>query len=70
MDISSTSGLAGYAYTPSSNKTDTSAGLAMLNKANEMQADSAEQMIQSVTETTSSSQALPDHIGRNINITA
>ena len=70
MDISSTSGLAGYAYTPSSNKTDTSASLAMLNKANEMQADSAEQMIQSVTETTASSQALPDHIGRNINITA
>ena len=70
MDISSTSGLAGYTYTPSSNKTDTSASLAMLNKANEMQADSAEQMIQSVTETTSSSQALPDHIGRNINLTA
>ncbi|NVZ09140.1 YjfB family protein [Allochromatium humboldtianum] len=70
MDISSTSGLAGYAYTPSSNKTDTSASLAMLNKANEMQADSAEQMIQSVTETASSARALPDHIGRNINLTA
>ncbi|MBK1653093.1 YjfB family protein [Allochromatium vinosum] len=70
MDVSSTSGLAGYTYTPSSNKTDTNTSLAMLNKANEMQANSAEQMIQSVTETTASSQALPDHIGRNINITA
>lgn len=70
MDISSTSGLAGYAYTPSSNKTDTSAGLAMLNKANAIQADSAEQMIQSVTETASSARALPDHIGRTVDITA
>ena len=70
MDISSTSGLAGYAYTPSSNKTNTSAGLAMLNKANEMQADSAEQMIQSVTETTPSAQASPEPLGRNFHITA
>jgi len=70
MDISSTLGLASYVYTPSSNKTETSASLVMLNKANEMQADSAKKMIQSVTETASSSRALPDHIGRTINVTA
>ncbi|MGQ9660556.1 MAG: YjfB family protein [Thermochromatium sp.] len=70
MDISSTVGLASYTYTPSSNKTDTSASLAMLKKANEIQADMAKQMIQSVTQTPPAASALPDHLGRNINVTA
>lgn len=70
MDISSTSGLSSYAYTPSSNKSDTSANLAMLNEADKMQAESAGQRLQSVTETTASAPTLPDHLGRTINVTA
>jgi hypothetical protein len=70
MDISSTSGLASYTYTPSSTKSDTSAGLAMLNEANKTQAESAERMIQSVTETTPASQATRDGTGLYVNVTA
>lgn len=71
MDISSTSGLAGYTYTPSSTKSDTSAGLAMLNEANKTQAESAQQMIASVT-AAAPTEPMPrsDGTGQLINVTA
>jgi hypothetical protein len=67
MDISSTSAIAGYANAMPSTKLGTEVGVAMLNKALDTQAQAAEQMIESVTETT---QSLPDHLGRHINVTA
>lgn len=70
MDVSSTTALPSYTNTLASTKADSDVGIAMLNEANKMQANSAEQMIQSVTETTASSRALPDNVGRTINVTA
>ena len=71
MDISSTSALPSHTYTPSSTKTDNSTGIAMLNEANKMQADSAQQMIQSVTGTTPAPEApRADGTGRYINVSA
>ncbi|MTW20950.1 putative motility protein [Allochromatium palmeri] len=67
MDVSSTTALPSYSNTLASTKTDTSAGIAMLNEANKMQADAAEQMIQSVTEATPPAPVPPEGTGRYVN---
>lgn len=70
MDISSTSGLASYTYTPASTKGDTSAGLAMLNAADKTRAESAERLIANVNETPPTQPAPRDGTGLHINVTA
>lgn len=53
-----------------STKTDTSLGIAMLNKAQQIQRDAAQQMLQTLQQSVTPTQALPDHLGRRINVTA
>ena len=73
MDISSTSAVAGYASSMSSSKSANEVGVVMLNKALDIQEQSAGQLIASVSETQGASetgQSLPEHLGRFINVTA
>lgn len=67
MDVASTTGLASYANASAGNQVSTQVGVTMLNKALDTQAEMAKEMIQSVPEVT---EALPENVGRNINVTA
>ncbi|NEX21181.1 putative motility protein [Thiorhodococcus mannitoliphagus] len=68
MDVGSTAGLASYTNTSASNQVSTQVGIATLKKALDTQAEMATQMVQSVPEVPT--EALPDNVGRNINVTA
>ncbi|QIK36982.1 putative motility protein [Caldichromatium japonicum] len=70
MDITSTFAVHGYPNTLASTKTEASVAIEMLNKANQIQSDSAKQILQSIQPSAASTQALPDHLGRYINLTA
>ncbi len=70
MDIASTSALPNSPSNLASTKRDTSVAIALLNKANQIQSDSAKQLLSSIQQSTPSVQALPDHLGRNLNVTA
>ena len=69
MDISDVSGIASLAINANNAQTKDAVDVSILNKALDAQAVSAAALIATITESPQPA-ALPDNVGRNVNVTA